>query len=139
MSTSDLHTSKYSGKLNTEVVNSTKTSVTTGSYVYSGSRTVLSGQMKYSGGGALTSQTHYAGAPITGMDIAGDARVTGDLILNGVNISETLKSIENRLAILVPNPKKLSRYKALHKAYESYKILEDLCSGEDDEDGSESR
>ena len=73
-----------------------------------------------------------------GVDISGGARINGSLIVNGVNISDTLKTIEDRLSILVPDPKKLAKYEALRKAYAHYKLMEALCSGEDEEHGPES-
>ena len=48
-----------------------------------------------------------------------------------------LETIEKRLSILTPDPKKLAKYEALQKAYEYYKTLEAMCyDSEDDENGS---
>jgi hypothetical protein len=72
-----------------------------------------------------------------GVTISGDADIDGDLKIKGVSLTDTLKTIEKRLSILVPNPKKLAKYEALRKAYEHYKTLEALCDlPEDDENGS---
>jgi hypothetical protein len=72
-----------------------------------------------------------------GVKISGDADIDGDLKIKGVSLTDTLKTIEKRLSILVPDPKKLAKYEALRKAYEHYKTLEALCDlPEDDENGS---
>lgn len=64
--------------------------------------------------------------------------VTGDLVINGVSLTDTLKIIEDRLMILVPDPAKLAKFEALRKAYDHYKIMEALCDEKDkiDEPGS---
>lgn len=59
--------------------------------------------------------------------IQGDAEIAGDLKVKGVNISDVLAKIQDRLAILVPDPERLEKYEALRQAYEHYKILEALC------------
>ena len=56
--------------------------------------------------------------------------VTGDIQWNGRSLTEMLKTIEDRLAILVPDPAKLEKYEALRKAYDHYILLEKLI-GED--------
>ena len=38
-----------------------------------------------------------------------------------------IETIEKRLAILTPDPKKLEKYEALQKAYDHYKLMEKLC------------
>jgi len=59
--------------------------------------------------------------------IQGDADVEGDLVVQGISVVQTLKSINERLAILVPDPARLEKYEALRTAYEHYKTLEALC------------
>lgn len=54
------------------------------------------------------------------------------LELDGVDVGETLSKIQERLSILVPDPKLLAKYEALREAYEHYKILEKLCMDSDD-------
>lgn len=63
--------------------------------------------------------------------VKGDADFEGDLKIKGKSILETLEAIENRLAILQPDPKKLAKYEALKKAYDHYKLMEKLI-GEDE-------
>jgi hypothetical protein len=53
--------------------------------------------------------------------------VNGDIRWKGRSLEETMKKIEDRLAILVPDPEKLEHFKALKKAYDHYKVLEALC------------
>ena len=49
-----------------------------------------------------------------------------DLVINGVKLSDTLKAINDRLAVLQPKPELLSKYDNLRQAYEHYKTLEAL-------------
>lgn len=61
------------------------------------------------------------------LQVSGKAEFDGDVIIKGVSITETLDKINQRLAILVPDPAKLEHFAALRKAYEHYKTLEALC------------
>lgn len=54
----------------------------------------------------------------------------------GGAMRKRLEAIENRLNILVPDPKKLEKFEALQKAYEHYKHLEKLCELEEDQDSA---
>ena len=74
----------------------------------------------------------WAGVVNTGtttpsIQVKGDAEFEGNVTINGANLAETLQRIQERLAILVPNPKLLDKYEALQQAYEHYKLLEALC------------
>ena len=71
-----------------------------------------------------------------GITVTGDADIDGDLKVKGKSLSEWMERVERRLAILVPNPKKLEQYEALQKAYNHYKMLEALCDEQKDEDES---
>lgn len=53
------------------------------------------------------------------------------LELDGVDIGVTLSKIQERLSILVPDPKRLAKYEALQQAYQHYKTLEALCLEEE--------
>lgn len=66
------------------------------------------------------------------LKVSGDANITGNLTVNGVDIGIMLAKIQERLAILVPDPARLDKYEALKQAYEHYKILEALCVEETD-------
>ena len=61
------------------------------------------------------------------LQVSGKAEFEGDVTIKGVSILETLDKINQRLAILVPDPAKLEHFAALRKAYEHYKTLEALC------------
>jgi hypothetical protein len=57
-----------------------------------------------------------------------------DIKLGDISLKEFLKKMEERLSILVPDPKKLEKFQALQKAYEHYKTLESLCFNEPEEE-----
>jgi hypothetical protein len=58
-----------------------------------------------------------------GIDMAADT----DITVGGKSLKEFMTKMEERLAILVPDPKKLEQFAALKKAYEHYKLMESLC------------
>ena len=58
-----------------------------------------------------------------GIDMAAGTDITVD----GKSLKEFMNKMEERLAILVPDPKKLEQFAALKKAYEHYKLMESLC------------
>ena len=62
-----------------------------------------------------------------GLEVNGDANFEGDIKWRGRSLGDMLKSIEDRLAILTPDPAKLEHFEALKKAYDHYKTLEALC------------
>lgn len=57
---------------------------------------------------------------------------TADIKIGDKSLVDTLTKIEDRLAILTPDLKKLEKFAALKKAYEHYKLMEKLCQ-EDEE------
>ena len=59
----------------------------------------------------------------TGIDMAAGTDITVD----GKSLKTFMNKMEERLAILVPDPKKLEQFEALKKAYEHYKLMESLC------------
>jgi hypothetical protein len=69
------------------------------------------------------------------LQVSGDAEFSGRVMINGQDLAKTLESIQNRLAILVPDPKLLDKYEALKQAYEHYKLLEALCIDANDSKG----
>lgn len=69
-----------------------------------------------------------------GISVSGDADITGSLRVGGKDVAKSLEAIERRLAILVPDPKKLEQYEALQKAYKHYKMLEALCEERTDDE-----
>jgi hypothetical protein len=72
----------------------------------------------------------------TGLHVSTDAEFEGDVKVKGVSIVKTLEDINKRLAILVPDPKKLEHFAALKKAYDHYKTLEALCELPEEENDS---
>lgn len=90
-----------------------------------------------SGTGALgsTSGLYYTNvttnaAPTAQLHVKGDAEFEGDIKFKGKSLQELFSKIEDRLAILQPDPKKLEKYEALRKAYEHYKLMEKLIGEE---------
>ena len=65
-----------------------------------------------------------------GIDMAAGTDITVD----GKSLKEFMNKLEERLAILVPDPKKLEQFAALKKAYEHYKLMESLCQDPPKED-----
>jgi polygalacturonase len=106
-----------------------------GNLTYSGAGIYqVTGQLTGTGGYTLnTSATNgtwaslSAGTSTPSIQVKGDAEFEGNVTINGQNLAETLQRIQDRLAILVPNPKLLDKYEALQQAYEHYKTLEALC------------
>ena len=62
---------------------------------------------------------------ITGAGI--DMAAGTDINIDGKSLKTFMETLEKRLAILVPDPKKLEKFEALKKAYEHYKLMEKLC------------
>ena len=66
----------------------------------------------------------------TGIEMAAGT----DIKVDGKSLKEFMNKMEERLAILVPDPKKLEQFAALKKAYEHYKLMEKLCQEPPKED-----
>jgi len=62
-----------------------------------------------------------------GLHVTSDAEFDGDIKWKGRSLGDLLTTIEKRLSILTPDPKKLEHFEALQKAYKHYKTLEALC------------
>jgi hypothetical protein len=72
-----------------------------------------------------------SGLNITGGITTSTTVTASDVLLDGVSVKEslaTLAKINERLAILVPDPSKLEKFAALKAAYEHYKLLEQICT-----------
>jgi hypothetical protein len=69
--------------------------------------------------------TTSPGVNITGTGI--DMAAGTDITVGGKSLKEFMTKMEERLAILVPDPSKLEKFEALKKAYEHYKLMESLC------------
>ena len=58
----------------------------------------------------------------------------GDIKIGDRSLKTFMDTVEKRLSILQPNPKKLKKFEALQKAYEHYKHLERLCEIDDEDE-----
>lgn len=58
------------------------------------------------------------------LQVEGDAEITGDLKVNGKSILSSLEKIEERLAILHPNPELEERWETLRDLRNKYQQLE---------------
>jgi hypothetical protein len=56
-----------------------------------------------------------------------------DITIDGKSLKNFMDKMEERLAILVPDPAKLEKFEALKRAYENYKLIEKLCQIDDEE------
>ena len=82
-----------------------------------------------------TTWTNTAASPtvnITGDGI--DMAAGTDIKIDGKSLKEFISKMEDRLAILVPDPAKLEKFEALKRAYEHYKTMESLCFDEPKEE-----
>jgi hypothetical protein len=71
----------------------------------------------------ITTTTPSVNISSDGIDMAAGT----DIKVNGKSLKDFMNKMEERLAILVPNPAKLEQFEALKKAYEHYKLMESLC------------
>lgn len=74
-----------------------------------------------------TSPYIATGSTPSSVQIKGDAEFEGKVMINKRDLGEFMETMSKRLAILIPDPKKLEHFKALQKAYDHYKTLEALC------------
>jgi hypothetical protein len=99
------------------------TTITNGGYTIGSTGT--SGQFYTSTGTGHNNWNNPPTVNITGTGI--DMAAGTDITVGGKSLKEFMNKMEERLAILVPNPKKLEQFEALKKAYEHYKLMESLC------------
>jgi hypothetical protein len=71
----------------------------------------------------ITTTTPSVNISSEGIDMAAGT----DITVGGKSLKEFMNKMEERLAILVPDPSKLEKFEALKKAYEHYKLMESLC------------
>lgn len=74
-----------------------------------------------------TNNTSAVNVSSAGLHVTSDAEFDGDIKWKGRSLGDLLTTIEKRLSILTPDPKKLEHFEALQKAYTHYKTLEALC------------
>jgi hypothetical protein len=75
------------------------------------------------GGYTFNTTTPSVNISSDGIDMAAGT----DIKVDGKSLKEFMSKMEERLAILIPDPKKLEHFAALKKAYEHYKLMESLC------------
>jgi len=75
---------------------------------------------------------------ISDQDWKYDSNITvpedSDIKIGDRSLKTFMDTVEKRLSILQPDPRKLKKFEALQKAYEHYKHLERLCEIDDEED-----
>ena len=102
------------------------------------STTINSGYTIGSAGGnyyATGNSGGYNTSPSVNITSGGIDMAAGtDITVDGKSLKEFMNKMEERLAILVPDPKKLEQFAALKKAYEHYKLMEKLCQEPPKED-----
>lgn len=77
---------------------------------------------------SIGSFTTSVGHSLPAMSVSnGKVTVNGDLIVDGKSMTSLLQAIEQRLALLLPDPEKHEKFSALKRAYEHYKMMEALC------------
>jgi len=98
----------------------------------------LSGAQGSTGGYTFTSSASAGMSGIWGSTIPNsvnigqngiDLKDGADIKIGGRSLVKFMETLEERLAILQPDPDKLEKFAALKAAYEHYKLLEALCSG----------
>ena len=107
--------------------------VTVGGLTNSSSWNGTSGGSYYTisgaGGGAIGASNNV-NIGTNGIDLKEGA----DVKIDGKSLKDFMTKMEQRMAILVPDPVKLEKFEALKKAYEHYKTMESLCFDEPEED-----
>ena len=75
---------------------------------------------------------------VSDMDWKYDSNITvpedSDIKIGDRSLKTFMDTVEKRLSILQPDPKKLKKFEALQKAYEHYKHLERLCELDDEDE-----
>jgi hypothetical protein len=125
----------YSSGVDTIDMSTLTTTITMPSYTSTGSNyTIATGAIGsgYTLGAGASNGTYWTTGTtnITGNGIELDA--TADIKIGNKSFKAIMEKIEDRLAILTPDPAKLEKFAALKKAYEHYKLMEKLCQ-EDEE------
>jgi hypothetical protein len=98
------------------------TTITNGGYTIgsAGSTMYTTGTGSYTWGTTTSPSVNITSG---GIDMAAGTDITVD----GKSLKTFMNKMEERLAILIPDPAKLEKFEALKKAYEHYKLMEKLC------------
>ena len=89
-----------------------------------------SGSSSYAYNPTSWSTNNITTASPASVHINGDGLVLedkADITIGNKSLKEFMTKMEERLAILVPDPKKLEQFEALKRAYDNYKLMEKLC------------
>ena len=118
----------YSGGIDTITLDSSSmyssNTITLPSSSYTIGPTGSSGQFYTTGtGGHNWNNPPTVNITGTGIDMAAGT----DISIDGKSLKTFMNKMEERLAILIPDPAKLEKFAALKKAYEHYKLMESLC------------
>ena len=118
----------YSGGIDTITLDSSSmyssNTITLPSSSYTIGPTGSSGQFYTTGtGGHNWNNPPTVNITGTGIDMAAGT----DISIDGKSLKTFMNKMEERLAILIPDPSKLEKFEALKKAYEHYKLMESLC------------
>ena len=118
----------YSGGIDTITLDSSSmyssNTITLPSSSYTIGPTGSSGQFYTTGtGGHNWNNPPTVNITGTGIDMAAGT----DISIDGKSLKTFMNKMEERLAILIPDPAKLEKFEALKKAYEHYKLMEKLC------------
>ena len=113
----------WTGSITTPSV-TTINNINSGYYTTSIGATGSSGQYYTAGaGGHNWNNPPTVNISNTGIDMGAGT----DIKVDGKSLKQFMDKMEERLAILVPDPAKLEKFEALKKAYEHYKLMEKLC------------
>lgn len=75
----------------------------------------------------ITGGGMYTGSTVNITNNGIDMDSAADIKIGERSLKEFMEKMEERMAILVPDPAKLEKFAALKKAYENYKLMEKLC------------
>ena len=110
-------------------------------YTYSGSATTgistvgnHDGSISDDYNGTFTINTGSISDPDWQYDANISVPEDADIKIGERSLKTFMDTVEKRLSILQPDPRKLKKFEALQKAYEHYKHLERLCEIDDEED-----
>lgn len=80
----------------------------------------------------ITGSGMYTGSTVNITNNGIDMQSSADIKIGERSLKEFMEKMEERMAILVPDPAKLEKFAALKKAYENYKLMEKLCQEDED-------
>ena len=133
MSTSGIDTITLTGSGTTSITSPITTYSSPYTFTTNGtSGSYLTSNNTWTTGAGIAGTGIVTGIGTPSIQVKGDADFDGDVKLKGKSLTTWMETMEKRLAILVPDPKKLEKFEALQKAYNHYKMLEALCDIQDD-------